>query len=349
MDAERSFLVALVLAFAAVSALFVLPYTQYVLLAILLSYLLYPLQERLAPQVGARPAAAVLISFTTLVVLVPLGALLGVAVRQALALVTALVEGELGLNEIESFVRARTGFAVDLTNAITSAGVDPQEVLSLFDRESGMALLDALSGVLGGVSTALIGLTVLLFLLYYFLVSGASLLGWLRSVTPLSADTWSALVRQVDRLMWAVLVGNVAVAVVQGVLTGIGFAALGINNAVFWTVVTVVLALLPLIGASVIWLPASGYLFFVGRPVAAALLFAYGALVVSLSDNYLRPMVGGREANLNPALFVLGVFGGLIVFGFMGLFFGPVIVGTLKVLVELAARERGGSPVRVAK
>ena len=212
-----------------------------------------------------------------------------------------------------------------------------------------MALLDALSGVLGGVSTALIGLTVLLFLLYYFLVSGASLLGWLRSVTPLSADTWSALVRQVDRLMWAVLVGNVAVAVVQGVLTGIGFAALGINNAVFWTVVTVVLALLPLIGASVIWLPASGYLFFVGRPVAAALLFAYGALVVSLSDNYLRPMVGGREANLNPALFVLGVFGGLIVFGFMSLFFGPVIVGTLKVLVELAARERGGSPVRVAK
>ena len=345
MDAERSFLVALVLAFAAVSALFVLPYTQYVLLAILLSYLLYPLQERLAPQVGARPAAAVLISFTTLVVLVPLGALLGVAVRQALA----LVEGELGLGEIESFVRARTGFAVDLTNAITSAGIDPQEVLSLFDRESGMALLDALSGVLGGVSTALIGLTVLLFLLYYFLVSGASLLGWLRSVTPLSADTWSALVRQVDRLMWAVLVGNVAVAVVQGVLTGIGFAALGINNAVFWTVVTVVLALLPLIGASVIWLPASGYLFFVGRPVAAALLFAYGALVVSLSDNYLRPMVGGREANLNPALFVLGVFGGLIVFGFMGLFFGPVIVGTLKVLVELAARERGGSPVRVAK
>ena len=98
-----------------------------------------------------------------------------------------------------------------------------------------------------------------------------------------------------------------------------------------------------------IWLPASGYLFFVGRPVAATLLFAYGALVVSLSDNYLRPMVGGREANLNPALFVLGVFGGLIVFGFMGLFFGPVIVGTLKVLVELAARERGGSPVRVAK
>ena len=349
MDAERSFLVALVLAFAAVSALFVLPYTQYVLLAILLSYLLYPLQERLAPQVGARPAAAVLICLTTLVVLVPLGALLGVAVRQALALVTALVEGELGLDEIESFVRARTGFAVDLNNAITSAGVDPQEVLSLFDRESGMALLDALSGVLGGVSTALIGLTVLLFLLYYFLVSGASLLGWLRSVTPLSADTWSALVRQVDRLMWAVLVGNVAVAVVQGVLTGIGFAALGINNAVFWTVVTVVLALLPLIGASVIWLLASGYLFFVGRPVAAALLFAYGALVVSLSDNYLRPMVGGREANLNPALFVLGVFGGLIVFGFMGLFFGPVIVGALKVLVELAARERGRSPVRVAK
>jgi predicted PurR-regulated permease PerM len=147
--------------------------------------------------------------------------------------------------------------------------------------------------------------------------------------------------------MWAVLVGNVAVAAVQGVLTGIGFAALGIENAVFWTVVTIVLALLPLIGASVIWIPASGYLLLIGRPIAAALLFAYGALVVSLSDNYLRPMIGGREADLNPALFVLGVFGGLAAFGVMGLFFGPVVVGTLKVLVELTARQR--PPVGFAK
>jgi predicted PurR-regulated permease PerM len=332
MDVERGFLLALVLAFAAVSALFVLPYVQYVLLA----YLLAPLQRRLAPRIGARPSAGALVALTTLVVLVPLGASLAVAARQALEVLTSLAEGQLELGAIERTLRERAGIDVDLGSTIAAAGLNPGEVLSLFDQRSGRALFD----VLGGVSTMLIGLTVLVFLVYYLLASGPSLLGWVRDVSPLSADTWRALVRQIDRLMWAVLVGNVAVAAVQGVLTGIGFAALGIENAVFWTVVTIVLALLPLIGASVIWIPASGYLLLIGRPIAAALLFAYGALVVSLSDNYLRPMIGGREANLNPTLFVLGVFGGLVVFGFMGLFFGPVVIGTLKMLVELAARER---------
>jgi len=340
MDAERSFLLALALAFAALSALFVLPYRQYVLLAILLGYLLYPLQRRLAPEVGARPAAGALIAAATLVVLVPLGVLLAVASRQALDLIDAVGSGDLGLDSIESFVSERIGIDIDLANTIADAGVNPDELLNLVDRQSGTALLDFLMSLLGGVSAALIGFTVLLFLVYYFLVDGTALLRWSRGVAPLSPDTWDALVKQVDRLMWAVLVGNLAVAVVQGLLTGIGFLLLGIDNVVFWTVFTTILALLPLIGASVVWIPASGYLLVVGRPVAAVALFAYGALVVSLSDNYLRPMIGGREADLNPALFVLGIFGGLAAFGFMGLFFGPVIIGTLKVLVELASRNR---------
>jgi predicted PurR-regulated permease PerM len=347
MDSERAFLLAVVLVVTAVAALFVLPYLQYVLLAILLGYLLYPLQERLEPLLGARPAAGVLIVASTLVVLLPLGVLLAIAARQAIDVLTGLTSGGLGLDAIESSLQERTGIDVDLGTTIAEAGLDPEELFSALDQQSGMALLDVLLGVLGGLSAALIGLTVLLFLLYYFLVDGASLLQWTRRAAPLADDTWDALVKQVDRLVWAVLVGNLAVAVVQGILTGIGFAALGVPNVVFWTVFTTLLALLPIVGASVIWLPTSGYLLVVGRPVAAALLFAYGTFVVSLSDNYLRPMIGGREADLNPALFVLGVFGGLAAFGIMGLFFGPVVVGTLKVLVELTARRR--APVGFAK
>jgi predicted PurR-regulated permease PerM len=347
MDSERTFLLASVLTVATIAVVFVLPYLQYVLLAILLGYLLYPLQKRLAPLLGARPAAGVLIVASTLVVLLPLGALLAVAARQAIDVLAGLADGGLGLDTIETALRERIGIDVDLGRTIASTGIDSEELLGVLEQGSGTALLDALLGFLGGLSTVLIGFTVLLFLLYYFLVKGASLLRWARRAAPLSEATWSALVDQVDRLVWAVLVGNFAVAVAQGILTGIGFAALEIPNVVFWTVLTTLLSLLPIIGASVVWLPTSGYLFVVGRPIAAALLFAYGTFVVSLSDNYLRPMIGGREADLNPALFVLGVFGGLAAFGVMGLFFGPVVVGTLKVLVELTARRR--PPVGFAK
>jgi predicted PurR-regulated permease PerM len=347
MDAERGFLIALVLAFAAVSALFVLPYRQYVLLAVLLVYLLYPLQRRLEPRIGSRPSAALLIVATTLVILVPLGALLVVAGRQAVSIGVSLMSGDLGIERIESIVNARLGTSVDLSQVVANANLDPSTLLDSLNTGSGVALFDTLSGVLGGLSTAAIGITVLLFLVYYLLTDGAELVAWFREAAPLSSETASTLVSRLDRLMWAVLVGNLVVGVVQGVLTGLGFVALGISNAIFWTVLTTALGLLPLIGASVIWIPTAGYLFIANRPLAAAALFVYGALVVSLSDNYLRPMIGGREANLNPALFVLGIFGGLVALGFMGLFFGPVIIGALQVLVELATRRP--APVQVAK
>lgn len=338
MNLDRGVLAAAALAFGALSVLLVLPVLQYVLLALLLGYVLYPLQRRLAPRIGARVSAGALVTATALAVLLPLGALITVAAQQALQVLEAIQAGRLGIDTIERFLREQFGITLDISGMVS--GFNPNELLGLVEQQSGTALFGGVIDLVGSLSNVAIGLTVLVFLMYYLLADGAAFVGWLRGVTPVADTVWSDLVARVDRLLWAVLVGNVAVAVVQGVLLGIGLAVIGFPNVVFWSVVTVILALLPLIGASVVWIPASGYLLLVGRPVAAALLFVYGTTVVSLSDNYLRPMVGGREAGLNPGLFVLGIFGGLFVFGFMGVFFGPVVLGVLKVLVELSGRER---------
>jgi predicted PurR-regulated permease PerM len=160
-------------------------------------------------------------------------------------------------------------------------------------------------------------------------------------VTPLPPAEVDALLVRLDRLLWASVVGTVIVATVQAVLTGIALAALGFSNVVFWTLVTFVLSLLPVIGASVVWLPASGYLVLVNRPADAAILFVVGAVVISGSDNVIRPLVVQRSAQLNTGLVVVGLFGGLAVFGFLGLFVGPVVVGLAKYLVEVLADRHG--------
>lgn len=338
MNLDRWMLVAAIVAFGTLSLLVVLPLLQYVLLAVLLGYVLYPLHRRLTPRVGSGISAGGLVAATALVVLLPLGALVTVATQQALQVLEAVRTGQLGLSTIERFLREQVGISTDISG-ITSGGLDPAELFGLVEQQGGTALFGSVVSLFGNLSNVVIGLTVLVFLTYYLLADGAAFMRWLRGVTPVEDGVWSELVARVDQLLWAVLVGNVAVAVVQGVLTGIGLAIIGFPNLIFWSVVTVILSLLPLIGASVVWIPAAGYLFIAGRPVAAVLLFVYGATVVSLSDNYLRPMVGGREAGLNPGLFVLGIFGGLFVFGFMGVFFGPIVLGVLKVVVELFARE----------
>ena len=347
MSIERGLLLAAIALLGTVAVLMVLPYEQYLLLAILLAYLLSPLQRRLRGRVGGRVSAGLLIVGSFLAVIVPLGVLLGVAVSQASSILAAIERGEFDVGSIEGRLSERTGIPMDIERILSEGNLDPSTLLDGSDGGGATVLLDGASRVLGNVVSVLgslsniaIGITVLLFVLYYLLVDGPALAAWLRSVSPVREATIDRLYERSDRLMWAVVFGNLLVAIVQGVLLGIGFAALGVPNAIFWTIATTILALLPLIGASVVWIPATGYFVFVDRPVIAVALFGYGALVVSLSDNYLRPMIGGHEARLNPGLFVVGLFGGLTVFGFMGLFFGPVVLGLLKVLVELFAEYR---------
>lgn len=347
MSIERGTLLAAIALFGTLTALMVLPYEQYLLLAFLLAYLLYPLQRRLHGYVGRRVSAGLIIGATFLAVVIPLGVSLVVAIQQAISILDAVSRGEFDLGPIGSLLGEQTGVPIDIERLLSQSGLDVSTLLGGSGGGDPTALLGNAAevftnvvSVLGSLTDIAVGLTVSVFVLYYLLVDGPGLLSWVRTVSPLRTSTVDRLYDRADRLMYAVLFGNLLVAVVQGVLIGIGFAALGISNAIFWTIATTVLALLPVIGASVVWIPAVGYLLLVGRPVIAVVLFAYGAFVVSLSDNYLRPVIGGREAELNPGLFIIGIFGGLAVFGFMGLFFGPIVLGLLKALVELFAEQR---------
>lgn len=324
MNRTRAFFLLVLATVAVLSLLVALPYAQYILLGVLLAYVLRPLHRRLAPQVGPRISAGMLIVATVFAVLLPVFALVSVVVGQALSLLAAVRNGELDYALVERSVQAYLGVDINLRELVLSLTVDARA-----------ALFDNALELFGGFSNATVGLAVLLFVLYYLLKDGHRLLAWLRHVSPLPADVQDELLATLDRLMWAVLVGNVLVAVVQGVLTGIGFAIVGLPSVLFWTVMTTALSLLPLIGASVVWLPAGVYLLVTGDVVAGAFILVYGAVVVSLSDNYLRPLIGGHEARLNPGLFIVGIFGGIAAFGFVGLFYGPIVLGALKGLVDI--------------
>jgi predicted PurR-regulated permease PerM len=147
------------------------------------------------------------------------------------------------------------------------------------------------------------------------------------------------LVAELDRLTFAVLVTQGVIAVVQAVLTGLALAVLGFSNVVFWTVVAVIFGLLPFVGSMFIWIPAAVFLLATGELLGGAGLLLYGFGVVNLTDNYLRPVIGGRSANLNPGLLVVGIFGGLVVFGFTGIFVGPIVLGFTKAIVGVVSTE----------
>ena len=123
----------------------------------------------------------------------------------------------------------------------------------------------------------------------------------------------------------ATLKGTFVVGLVQGGLAGLGFAVTGIQGATFWGTIMVVLSVVPGIGTALIWAPAVVYLFAVGRPVAAVGLAIWCAVVVGTVDNFLRPKLVGADTKMPDLLILLSTFGGLSMFGAVGLVLGPII------------------------
>ncbi|MFB6178944.1 MAG: AI-2E family transporter [Halorientalis sp.] len=328
MDSSKGLLLALVVVLLAVSVAFLVPYLQFVLLAVLLAYLLAPLQRRLRRRLGPQLAAGSLVVATTVTLLIPLVVVGRVVVREGLTLYVAIRRGAISLTQAERAIERSLGYRVDLGGLVRTAA-----------RTGGPDAFGSLLGAFGVLTHLLVGLGLTVFLLYYFLKDGPAFGRWLRRTLPLAPTVQDDLYAQFDAIMWAVLVGHVFVAVVQGVLAGVALVAVGIPNALFWTAVMVVLALLPIVGSFLVWGPAVGYLVLVGETVPGLVLLVWGTVVVSLADNYLRPIVVDRYAQVNPAVIVLGLVGGLTVMGIMGLFFGPIVIGALRATLDVFRQE----------
>lgn len=324
--------VALVAVVLALSVL--LPYLQFVLFGVVLAYVAYPLQRRLERYVRPMAAAMGVVVSTLVVVLLPLVYVLTIAVRQSFEVVRAIRRGEIDVGTVERLFESN-GYAVDLV-AVYEAN---QGRIAAGIRE----VTNGAVGLVGSLPGLFIGLTISLFVMFALLRDGERLLDWVEWVLPVPDEDLTELRAGLDDLMWASVVGNVAVAAIQAVMLGVGLFVAGVPAIVFLTVATFVLTLLPLVGAFGVWIPASAYLVAVGRPRAGAALAVYG-LFVTFSDSYLRPALIGQTAAFNSAIVIVGIFGGLVAFGAVGLFIGPVVLGGAKLALDAFAREHAGSP-----
>lgn len=324
MNLSRGFVLALVVTLLALSAMLLQPFLQYVLGAVLLAYVLYPLQTRLEAYVSPMIAALSLVVLAVAGFVAPLVVILTTVVNSADRILQDVDTGPVQLEVIESRIEELTGQEIDITGELVSSG-----------REIGTIVFERSTQAFGTITFHLIGIALALFLVYYLLKDRDDLFDWLHRAIPLPIDIQRDLYAEINDVMWGVLFGHVFVAIVQGVVAGVGLVVTGVPNALFWTAVMIVLAMVPLVGAIPVWGGAVVYLYLTNEPLLAAGLFVYSAIVVGLTDDYLRPFAVDRYAKLNPAVILLGILGGAYAFGIMGLFFGPVILGALKASVRV--------------
>jgi len=191
----------------------------------------------------------------------------------------------------------------------------------------------------GVIADVLVGFGVLIVALYYFLADGPAMIKTFMRLSPLEDRYEEQLLQEFTTVSRAVVVATLLSAVVQGLLAGVGYFFAGLGSVALLTMLTMLFALIPFVGGTLVWLPCCIWLFVEGRPTAALVLFVYCVVVVSMSDNIVKPLVLQGQSNLHPLLALLSVLGGVKAMGPIGIVVGPMVVAFLQALLKMFQTE----------
>ena len=188
---------------------------------------------------------------------------------------------------------------------------------------------------------------VVFFMFYYFLVEHEHIIKLANDILPMKKKHKEEIFATLASTTKAVVYGQIITAFLQGLAAGLGFwIILKMSNPLLWALITAVASVFPFFGAAIAWVPVSLYFLLsglwnsdYGLVARAIVMFGYGMFVVSNLDNFIKPKIMGGKAKLHPALVLLGIFGGLYEFGFVGLFLGPIILNVLVVLTKFYTKK----------
>lgn len=325
------------------------PFFGAILWALVVTIAFAPLHDRLLLRTPTRKnsVAALTLLLVIALVIVPAFVVGSMMVEEALATYQSLQSQELDVGKIVRDIEA----------------VIPKEWRAQFERYGPTDIEDIqsrLSSILGGGLQLIareavnigqgafnfaLTLGVMLYLTFFLLRDGRELTRRIGAVVPLRSEQRSALFEKFTTVIRATVKGSVIVALVQGILGGVLFAALDIRAPLLWGVVMGLLALIPAVGTGLVWFPVGVYLLVVGDTWQGITLLAFGFFVISMVDNVLRPVLVGQDTRMPDYVVLISTLGGLSVMGINGLIVGPVIAAMFISAWEIFGASRAPEPV----
>ena len=259
---------------------------------------------------GPNIASALTVLLCLFVIILPLAWILYSCLSEGAALYARLASGTDSL--AEAVDRLREAFPA-AQEWLARYGYDAARIKAEVSR---LAL--SLGGLIakntvafgGGAAHFLTNLALVLYIAFFLVRDGERLKGLLIRALPFGDHREERLFRKFAGVMRATVKGSLLVAMAQGALGGLIFWMLDIRAAVLWGVVMTLLSLIPVVGAALVWGPTAVYLLVTGHYWQGAILIAYGACVIGLADNLLRPVLVGRDTKLPDFLVLLSTLGG---------------------------------------
>jgi len=321
-----------------------LPFYGTILWGSIIALLFAPLNRWLLPRMGQRRNLAALTTMAASMVIVVLPTVLVAAslAREASQLYARIDSGELKpALWLRGLFNALPDWFTDLLARVGLGNFD------LIQRKLTQALTQGSQFIatqtfnLGQDMLGLvISLGIALYLAFFLVRDGGSIVRSIRLAIPLPPDDKQALLEQFGTVLRATVKGNLVVALVQGALGGLAFWVLGVNAALLWAVLMALLSLLPAVGAGLVWGPVAIWLFATGEVWSAVGLVLYGVFVIGLVDNVLRPLLVGKDTGMPDYLVLISTIGGIAVMGINGFVIGPVIAAMFVAVWDIQTTTR---------
>ncbi|MFA5173765.1 MAG: AI-2E family transporter [Candidatus Pacearchaeota archaeon] len=316
------------------AAITIKPIIYQIVFGILLAYIFFPIYQFTNKRIKNPNLSALLICVVTLaILLIPLIFAFNSLMKQVVEIYFILQKINLG----DIIAKMTPSFlSTDLGTHLASS-------LNGFVANTLTASIQALTNFVLALPTNLLKLFVILFVFFFGLRDGEGVIQYLKTLSPFTKETGEQFFKHFKEITYSVLVGQIVIGILQGILAGVGYYIFGVNNVIILTLLTILVSIIPFIGAWLVWVPIDIYLFSAGDTGAALGLFIYGLVVVSTIDNILRPLIISRRTKISSAIVMIGMIGGLFVFGVLGLIIGPLILAYVLLVLEIYRKNKGES------
>jgi predicted PurR-regulated permease PerM len=310
------------------------PFLKVLAWAAVLVIVFYPVHRRLLARTN-RPATSALLSCLLVIITILLPVtLIALALYHELTPFAQNLQANIAaLLDPNSPVTGR--FLRWLGQYVDIEQLRAQDFLAERLKGMGGAIAGRTLGFVGGIAGAVIQIFFAIFTMYYLFRDGSRIVNALPDVLPLERAQSEKIFARAREVISASVYGVLVIASIQGALGGLMFWILGLPSPLVWAVVMMLLAMIPMAGAFIVWVPAAIFLAVSGFWVKAVILTAWGTLVIGTIDNFLRPKLVGEKTKLHELFIFFSVLGGLKVFGILGIVLGPVVLAITLALLDV--------------
>lgn len=339
---------AIFLAVLVVSFLIVSPFLLSIVSGIIIAYFFYPVFKLLNRKIKRKALSAFVTSVLIILVFTaPLVLTIDWFGRDAYVSYI-LIKQKISGGIVSNVTCAEAGFQCAAVNYVSDAIKNPQFNFYINDMLNKAAnfVVDRTNDFIASLPQLLLDLIIVLFTMYYVFKDGEGFVKKLEELIPLKEKYKARLVKRMDEMLKSTMYGNMMLALIQGITAALGYYLFGLNSVLLLAILTTIAAFVPVVGAIAVWLPVSlwviidGIMSSLNKEVFNGIgLLIYGAVIVSTLDNFIKPMIIGDRAHMHPLLVLLGILGGIAMFGIIGILLGPLVLAVLMTFIEIYQEE----------